>query len=64
MQENKTNQLIELIYESALKPSKWTDLLNALAEFVDYVEKQSPSENSEQALLSVMPSISSITNAE
>ena len=64
MYNNKINQLIELIYESAIKPSKWTDLLNALAELVDHTEKQSSKEDSEQGLLSVIPSIASTDNNE
>lgn len=64
MYDNDVNKLIELIYESAIKPSKWTDLLNSLAEFVDYVEKEASAENPEESLLSVMPSISSIANTE
>ena len=54
---NKTNQLIEMIYESALEPHKWADLLNALAEFVDKMEKESDSNISEHGLLSIMPNI-------
>ncbi len=61
---NNTNELIGLIYEAAIKPSKWTDLLNALAELVDYVEKQPNKAGSEQSLLSVIPSISDIDNKE
>ena len=62
MYSNKTNQLIELIYESAIKPSKWTDLLNALAELVDHVDKQSNNAGSEKDLLSVIPNITSLEN--
>ena len=59
MSNLNVNQLIELIYESAIKPSKWTELLNALAEFVDHIEKQPNSISFEQQLMSVIPNISS-----
>ena len=58
----KTNELIELIYESALNPSKWTDLLNALAEYVDQVETQPNSTSPEQSLLSAIPNLDSSEN--
>jgi hypothetical protein len=32
---NNANQLIDLIYEAAIEPSKWMDLLSALADLVD-----------------------------
>lgn len=59
MSNVNVNQLIELIYESAINPSKWTELLNALAEFVDHIEKQPNSIIFEQQLMSVIPNISS-----
>ena len=62
MYNNKTNQLIELIYESAINPSKWTELLNALAEFVEHMENKPDSLSSEQNLLSVMPNLDSANN--
>lgn len=55
MYNSNTNKLIELIYESAVNPSKWSELLNTVAEFVDHVENQS--ENPEQNMLSVIPNI-------
>lgn len=61
MYSNETNQLIELIYESAIKPSKWTELLNALAEFVDHIETQSNASDS-QEMLSIKPSIENVIN--
>lgn len=57
MYSSNTNKLIELIYESAIDPSKWTELLNALAEFVDHMEKKPDSLSSEQNLISVMPNL-------
>ena len=62
MYNDNTNQLIGLIYEAAIKPSKWTDLLNALAELVDHAEKQPNEASSEQNLLSVIPGITSMEN--
>lgn len=55
---DNTNQLIDLIYEAAIKPSKWTDLLNALAELVDSaeVDLENPSANKDL--------LSAITNTE
>ena len=60
MFNDKTNKLIELIYDSAINPSKWTELLNTVAEFVDYVEKNS--DNSDYNMLSVIPSIATTEN--
>jgi len=62
MNNDKTHQLIELIYEAAINPSKWTDLLNALAELVDQADKQPNIVSSEKSLLSVIPEITSIDN--
>lgn len=62
MNEVKTNQLIELIYDAAIDPLKWTDLLNALAEIVEQVENQSDITYSELSLLSGMPSSTSNDN--
>lgn len=62
MQNRNTNKLIELIYESAVNPSKWTELLNAVAEFVEHVEKKA--DITEQNLLSVIPDITSLKNKE
>lgn len=65
MNNNKTDQLIELIYEAAVMPSKWTDLLKALAELVENnVEKRSVLSSSEQSLLSTISDTSSIGNKE
>ena len=41
MYSGNTNKLIELIYDSAIEPSKWSDLLSGVAEFVDHIENQS-----------------------
>ena len=54
MYSNKTNQLIELIYEAAITPSKWTELLSSLADLVDYVENQGSSLNFEEDLFPVI----------
>jgi pimeloyl-ACP methyl ester carboxylesterase/DNA-binding CsgD family transcriptional regulator len=64
MYDDEANQLIELIYESAIKPSKWPDLLNSLAELVDHVEKQSNKAAAEKSMLSVVPGITSIDTKE
>ena len=64
MYSNNTNKLIELIYESAIDPSKWTELLNALAEFVEHMENKPDSLSSEQNLLSVMPNLDSTNNKD
>lgn len=58
MADDQANQLIDLIYDSALNPTKWTALLNALAEFVDYIEKQPDAMSSEERILSVLPQLS------
>lgn len=55
MTNNKTHHLIELIYEAAVSPEKWTDLLKALAEIVENVENQSSLSTSEQSVLSTIP---------
>ena len=54
---NNTDQLIELIYEAAIDPSKWTDLLDALAEIAEQVQDQSDALGSEKTFLSTMPGI-------
>ena len=54
MYEIKINQLIELIYEAAITPSKWTELLGSLADLVDYAENQSSSVNFEEDLLPII----------
>ena len=56
MNNKETNQVIELIYEAATDPSKWTDLLTALGELVEYEVKQTNRIISEESLLSVIPS--------
>lgn len=63
MDNKNINQLIGLIYDAALEPSKWSDLLNSLAEFVDYVEEQSDATGSGQELMSVMPGLG-VINAD
>ena len=55
MDNNKTNQLIELIYEAAIDPSKWTDLMNALAEIAEQIQDQSDVLSLEQNFLFVTP---------
>jgi pimeloyl-ACP methyl ester carboxylesterase/DNA-binding CsgD family transcriptional regulator len=62
MNSHKANQLIELIYEAAIDPARWTDLMNALAEIAEQVQEQSDVLGSEQSLLSVMPGITSSDN--
>lgn len=62
MYNSNTNKLIELIYESAIDPSKWTELLNTLAEFVEHMENKPDSLSSEQNLLSVMPNLDGTGN--
>ncbi|MCK4711034.1 MAG: hypothetical protein KAU21_20650, partial [Gammaproteobacteria bacterium] len=64
MDNNKVNQLIGLIYDAAMEPSKWSDLLNSLAEYVDYVDRQTPLSNPDHDALSVMPGISVIEDKE
>lgn len=54
MYNNKINQLIELIYEAAINPAKWTELLSALAELVDLAENQSNVNSSDQSYLSII----------
>jgi len=60
MDNNNINKLIGLIYDAAMEPSKWSDLLNSLAEYVDYVDTQAVLANPEQDVLSVIPAISVI----
>lgn len=72
MYSNKINKLIELIYESAITPSKWTDLLKALAEYIDYSEKNSNIEsdlltdisglNKKEKSITISETLKSITN--
>lgn len=62
MYNKNSNKLIELIYESAIDPTKWSDLLNTVAEFVDHIEKES--DDSEQNMLSVIPNIANHNNKE
>lgn len=50
---NNTNNLIELIYEAAITPSKWTELLTALAELVEQSDENLNIVDREQGLLSV-----------
>lgn len=59
MYNSDTNVLIELIYESAINPSKWSDLLSTVAEFVEHIEK-----NSEQYLLSANSKNSHVDNKD
>lgn len=54
------NHLIELIYDAAIDPAKWSDLLNTLAEFVDYIDQQAKSTDGDTELLSIMPGIASM----
>lgn len=58
MYSSNTNKLIELIYESAIDPTKWSELLSSVAEFVEHIEKHS--DVSEQNMLSVASEITSI----
>ncbi|MCK5335461.1 MAG: hypothetical protein KAQ67_04830, partial [Gammaproteobacteria bacterium] len=60
MDNNKVNQLIGLIYDAAMEPSKWSDLLNSLAEYVDYVDRKIALSNPDHDALSVIPGISVI----
>ena len=62
MYNSNTNKLIELIYESAINPSKWTELLKTVAEFVDHVEKESDSYD--QNILTVTSKIQSSNGKE
>ena len=55
---NNTNQLIELIYEAAITPSRWGDLMVALAEVAEQVTDESVILDSERSLLSIMPDTS------
>ena len=48
---NNTNRLIELIYEAAITPSKWTELLTALAELVEQSDESLNIVYREQSLL-------------
>ena len=64
MDNIETNQLIELIYEAALTPEKWTDLLNSLAELVDYTESHSDLTNAGQGFPSGIPNNTTAENKE
>lgn len=55
MYYDKTSKIIELIYESAINPSKWTELLNSIAELVDNSEKLSENDDVDKHLLSAIP---------
>ena len=57
MNNNKVHQIIDLIYDAAINPSKWTDLMIALAEVAVQMHEQSDVLNSENKSLSVMPGI-------
>lgn len=58
MDNNQANQLIDLIYDSALNPSKWADLLNALAELIDHIENLPDELSIEERIMSVLPQLS------
>lgn len=60
MSYQSINHLIELIYEAAIDPLKWYDLLNALAEFVDQVDQQTLAANADEELNSIIPGIAAI----
>lgn len=64
MNDSKTNQLIDLIYEAAIEPSKWMYLLNGLAELVDSIEKQPNMLGADPNIFSSIPSIVKINNEE
>lgn len=57
MNTKKTNQLIGLIYEAAISPSKWTDLMNAMAEVAEQIQDQSNLLESDQSSLSGLSGI-------
>lgn len=52
--------LIELIYEAVIEPAKWSDLLNSLAEFVDYVENQTAASDDHPQMMTAIPAIAAI----
>ena len=60
MNHKNINHLIELIYEAAIDPLKWSDLLNSLAEFVDHIDHQIAQSDGDAELLSVIPGIAAI----
>lgn len=61
MKHTSIDPLIELIYEAAIEPSRWTDLLNSLAEFVAHIDQSSAS--GESQLLAVIPEIAAVSGA-
>lgn len=60
MNYKNINPLIELIYDAAIDPSKWTDLLSSLADFVEHIDKQIANSGGDAELLSVIPAIAAI----
>jgi hypothetical protein len=65
--DNNTNQLIELIYEAAIDPSKWTDLMSAMAEIAEQVQIQSDmpsitSHDNNKSNASIAETLKSISN--
>jgi len=60
MNYKNINHLIELIYEAAIDPLKWSDLLSALAEFVDQVDHQIASAGMDADIHSIIPGIAAI----
>ena len=60
MSSQNINHLIELIYEAAIDPKKWYDLLNSLAQFVDKVDEEVLSAGGDTELNSLIPGIAAI----
>lgn len=60
MNYTNINPLIELIYDAAIDPEKWADLLSSLADFVDHIDQQIVSSGGDAELLSVIPAIAAI----
>ncbi|MDH5518524.1 MAG: alpha/beta fold hydrolase [Gammaproteobacteria bacterium] len=60
MKNTIINELIGLIYDAAIEPAKWTDLLNAFAEYVDHVDNQT--EVTGHHILSVIPDMADTGN--
>lgn len=60
MKNDTINYLIELIYEAAIEPLKWHDLLNALADLVDDIDQQLSEKGCDAELHSVIPAIAAI----
>jgi len=60
MNNKNINYLIELIYEAAIEPLKWHDLLNALADLVDEIDQQASANGCDTDLHSVIPGIAAI----